>query len=145
MSSMEARLRPQDQNLWKVPTSTWRRWSCSSGRWSTWSCSSSTGSSWLSEATPVSLRMRHITRAARLDTHAGDRTRDRLPTVTADRSGSLPDPVSRRLPQLPDGVALLPVLLPACRLAGAVAVVGKPALGAAVQRGLLTEAAVAHL
>lgn len=56
-----------------------------------------------------------------------------------------PDIFSGCLPRLPDGFALLLVLIPACRLAGAIAVVGKLAMGAAEQLSLATETAVAHL
>lgn len=49
------------------------------------------------------------------------------------------------LPRLPDGFALLLVLIPTGRLAGAIAVVGKLALGTAEQLSLATETAVAHL
>lgn len=65
--------------------------------------------------------------------------------VGGDVDASLPDPVSRHRPQLLDGSALLPVFLPACSLAGTVAVVGELTLATAVQLGLLAETAVAHL
>lgn len=50
-----------------------------------------------------------------------------------------------RAAELLDGATLLLVLVPARGLAGSVAVVGKLALSAAVQIGLMAEAAVAHL
>lgn len=58
---------------------------------------------------------------------------------------SLPNILAGCLPKLLDGSTLLLVFIPACSLAGAVTVVGKLTLGAAVQIGLVTETAVAHL
>jgi len=57
----------------------------------------------------------------------------------------LPKLFSRHLAHLPDGATFLLVFLPACSLAGAVAVMGELTLGAAVQLGLAPETAVAHL
>lgn len=57
----------------------------------------------------------------------------------------LPNILAGCLAELPDGSTLLLMFVPACSLAGAVAVVGKLALGAAVQFGLTAETAVAHL
>lgn len=56
-----------------------------------------------------------------------------------------PDIITRCLLILPDSFALLLVLIPASRLAGAITVVGKLALGTAEQLSLATETAVAHL
>lgn len=58
---------------------------------------------------------------------------------------SLPNVLARRLADLLYGSTLLLVFLPARSLAGAVAVMGKLTLGAAVQFGLLPETAVADL
>lgn len=60
-------------------------------------------------------------------------------------SFSSPNIVTGHLPQLLDGPTLQFVFIPACSLAGAVTIVGKLALSAAVQVGLMTETAVAHL
>lgn len=57
----------------------------------------------------------------------------------------LPNILAGRAAELLDGATLLLVLVPARGLAGSVAVVGKLALSAAVQIGLMAEAAVAHL
>lgn len=56
-----------------------------------------------------------------------------------------PDIFTGCLPGLPDGFALLLVLIPTSCLAGAIAVVGKLALGTAEQLSLAAETAVAHL
>lgn len=58
---------------------------------------------------------------------------------------SLPNVLTGGPAELLDGSALLLVFVPACSLAGAVAVVSKLALGTAVQIGLVPETAVAHL
>lgn len=58
---------------------------------------------------------------------------------------SLPDVLTGNPPELLNGSTLLLVLVPACCLAGAVAVVGELTLGTTVEVGLVTETAVAHL
>lgn len=58
---------------------------------------------------------------------------------------SSPNILAGRIANLLDGSTLLFVFIPACSLAGAVAVVGKLTLGTAVQFGLVPETAVAHL
>lgn len=57
----------------------------------------------------------------------------------------LPDILVGGRSGLPDGRTFLLVVFPAGRLAGPVAVMGKPALSTAVQIGPTTETAVAHL
>lgn len=68
-----------------------------------------------------------------------------LRSVQGGLGVSLPDILTGCPAELLDGSTLLLVFVPACSLAGAVAVVSKLTLGTAVQIGLVPETAVAHL
>lgn len=58
---------------------------------------------------------------------------------------SLPNMLIWCYADLLDSCTLMLMFLPACSLAGAITVVGKPTLGTAVKFGLAAETTVAHL